>query len=512
MSLTPPPASPPAAPPPAASSPAASSQAAPNQAAPAPAPNAGGGVQAAAGSSQIAPGAETPDQALTRALNAAKLRRINEAIGICRDVLAASPELPGALGLLGGILGQEGRVDEAIPLLEAACARNPQVANWHLNLCALYRGKNMLDHALRAGLDAVKYSPETSNHRVELALTHLTRGERVQAAHQFREGIAKEPDAAAPHMGLGELLLALGEYPPGWIEYAWRNKLEQARGTLPKMIAAPWNGMRMPQGSLLLIADQGYGDMIQFARFIPMVKERVPHLIIGWGPEVTALLGAHPCIDTVISKWADVQPHDAYVLLSSLPQLFNTELHTIPNPGPYLTMAPDRVAHWKQRLDGALPPGRLRVGIAWSGRPTHPNNARRSLRLQTLAPVLANPDVDFVVLQKPFPEEDRAYAASLPNLLDISSELETFAETGAVIANLDLVFSVDTAIVHLAGAIGARAWVLVPEPADWRWLVGREDSLWYPTLRLFRQEKPTEWAPVLERAAEALRALAAQQK
>jgi Flp pilus assembly protein TadD len=486
MSLAPPPASP------------------PQQSAPVPVP----------APASAPPGGETAEQALTRALNAAKLRRINEAIGICRDVLAVAPDLPGALGLLGGILGQEGRVDEAIQLLESAVARSPQVANWHLNLCALYRGKNMLDQALRAGLEAVKYSPDTANHRVELALTHLTRGEHQQAGYHFREGIAKEPEAAAPHMGLGELLLAQGEYPPGWIEYAWRNKLEQARGTLPKMVSAPWNGMRMPEGRLLLIADQGYGDMIQFARYIPWVKERVPHLIIGWGPEVTSLLGNHPSIDTVIGKWSEVPPHDAYVLLSSLPQLFHTELHNIPCPIPYLQMDPARVALWKQRLDDALKsdpgkPRRLRVGIAWSGRPTHPNNVRRSMRLQTLAPLLSNTDVDFVALQKPFPDEDRAYAATLPNLLDITGDLENFAETGAVIANLDLVLAVDTAIVHLAGAMGARAWVLVPEPADWRWLVGREDSLWYPSLRLFRQEKSTEWAPVLERAATALKELVA---
>lgn len=452
---------------------------------------------------------ETAEQALTRALNAAKLRRVNEAIGICRDVLAAAPDLPGALGLLGGILGQEGKTDEAIQLLEKAIARHAPVANWHLNLCALYRSKNMLDEALRAGLEAVRYSPDTANHRVELALTHLTRGDRDLAAREFREGIAKEPETAAPHMGLGELLLSLGEYPPGWMEYAWRNKLDQARGTLPKMIAAPWNGMRMPGGKLLLVADQGYGDMIQFARYIPWVKQRVGELIIGWGPEVTALLGDHPDIGQCVPTWTDVPQHDAYVLLSSLPWIFNTELETIPVPVPYWSPKPEAVADWRQRLDSALKPGRLRVGIAWTGRPTHPNNVRRSLRLQALAPILANTSVDFVVLQKPFPEEDRAYAASLPNLLDVSGDLESFADTGAVIANLDLVISVDTAVVHLAGAMGAKCWVLVPEPADWRWLVGREDSVWYPTMRLFRQEKPAEWGPALARAAEALRALTA---
>jgi tetratricopeptide (TPR) repeat protein len=459
-------------------------------------------VQPAAAPAQQA--GETADQALTRALNAAKARRINEAIGICRDVLAAAPELPGALGLLGGILGQEGRVDEAIPLLEAAIARQPAVANWHLNLCALYRGKNMLDESLRAGLEAVRYSPETANHRVELALTHLTRGERAEAGKLFREGIAKEPEAAAPHMGLGELLLSLGEYGPGWMEYAWRNKLDQARGTLPKMIAAPWNGMRLPEGTLLLVADQGYGDMIQFARYIPWVKQRVPRLIIGWGPEVTALLGDHPEIDVCIPKWPDVPHHDAYVLLSTLPWLFNTELDTIPAPIPYWTPRPDHVERWRQRLDALLKPGRKRVGLAWTGRPTHPNNVRRSLRLEQLAPILANADVDFVVLQKPFPEEDRAYAATVPNLVDISAELESFADTGAVIAGIDLLISVDTAVVHLAGAMGAECWVMVPEPADWRWLLERADSVWYPTLRLFRQEKPMQWGPVFARAADAL--------
>jgi tetratricopeptide (TPR) repeat protein len=453
---------------------------------------------------------ETPEQALTRALNAAKARRINEALGICRDVLLASPDLPGALGLLGGILGQEGRVDEAIPFLEAAISRQPAVANWHLNLCALYRGKNMLDHALRAGLEAVRHSPETSGHRVELALTHLTRGERAEAVRQFREGIAKDPEAAAPHMGLGELLLSMGEYLPGWMEYAWRNRLDQARGTLPKMMSAPWNGMRLPEGRILLIADQGFGDMIQFARYIPMVKQRVPHIITGWGPEVTALLGHHPDVNVCIGKWTDVPPHDVYALLSSLPQIFQTELHNIPMPIPYMGMKPERVAHFKQRLDSALRPGKLRVGLAWAGRASHPNNIRRTMRLERLHPLLSNDDIDFVALQKPFPEEDRAYAATRPNLLDITTELETFADTGAVLENLDLLISVDTAVVHLAGAIGRPAWVLVPEPADWRWLLDRDDSVWYPTLRLFRQTKPTEWEPVLERCAAALRDLAAQ--
>ena len=453
---------------------------------------------------------ETADQALARALNAAKLRRINEAIGICRDLLAATPDLAGALGLLGGILGQEGRADEAIELLRAAVAKQPNVGNWHLNLCALYRGRNMLDEALAAGLDAIRTSPDTAAHRVELALTHLTRGERDLASLRYREAMGREPEHPAAHMGLGELLLSLGEYGPGWMEYAWRNKLDQARGTLPKMTAAQWNGMALPGGTLLLVADQGFGDMIQFARYIPWVKQRVPKLAVGWGPEVTALLGHHPDIDVCFAKWADAPPHDAYVLLSSLPQIFGTELANIPAPIPYLTVNDNRVAFWGQRLAQLRPQRRLRVGLAWSGRPTHPNNLRRSMRLANLAPILAVPGVDFFGLQKPFPDEDRAAAAANPHFIDLSPELGDFAETGAVMKNLDVVIAVDTAVVHLAGALGVEAWVLVPEPADWRWLLGRTDSPWYPTLRLFRQHKPTDWAPVMQEAAQALAARAAR--
>ncbi len=270
------------------------------------------------------------------------------------------------------------------------------------------------------------------------------------------------------------------------------------------MSAAQWNGMNLPGGTLLLVADQGFGDMIQFARYIPWIKQRVPNLAIGWGPEVTALLGNHPDINICFPKWADAPPHDAYALLSSLPQIFGTELATIPAPIPYMTMAPDRVAFWAQRLNAAFPEKRLRVGLAWSGRPTHPNNMRRSMRLEALAPILAVPGVDFISLQKPFPDEDRVFAQTLQHFHDLAAELTDFAETGAVIKNLDLVIAVDTAVVHLAGAIGAQAWVLVPEPADWRWLLNRTDSPWYPTLRLFRQDRAAAWAPVLADVAKAL--------
>jgi tetratricopeptide (TPR) repeat protein len=449
-------------------------------------------------------GQETMDQALVRAFQAAQFSRLNEAMGICRDLLEANPEFPGALGLLGGILGQKGQFGEAIGFLERALSWQPGVANWHSALCAIYRGQNQLDKALEAGLAGVRFSPDTAGQRVELAMTHVVREEYKDAVAQFTEAIARDPQSASGHMGLGELLLAQGEYIPGWREYAWRNQLDQARGTLPKMKAAPWNGMSMPEGTLLLVADQGFGDMIHFCRYIPMARTRVGRLIVGWGPEVTSLLGMHPDVHVCFENWAEVPPHNAYMLLSGLPEIFASDKDTIPAQVPYLRAQEPETELWRQRLNASLSPRRLRVGIAWSGRPTHPNDARRSMRLETLVPILSVPDVDFVTVQKPFPERDRAFAANVPRLLDISADLASFRDTQAVIANLDLVISVDTAVAHLAGAMGVETWVLLAKPADWRWLLDREDSVWYPSLRLFRQFITQEWSPVVMRVAEAL--------
>ena len=453
---------------------------------------------------------ETPEQALARAVQAGQARRPHEARGICADVLAAHAEHPGALALLGSLAGRSGQVEEGIGFLARAVARHPGVSTWHANLCSLYRAANRLDEALASGLEAVRLQPENATHHVDLGLVHLTRGEDRESLASFGRALARDPDNANAHMAMGELLLALGEFRPGWVEYDWRNKLEQAKGTLPRMQAAPWNGMRLPGGRLLLVADQGFGDMMQFARFIPRVVERVGEVVVGWGPEVVALLAGFPGVSAAYNRFNDIPPHEAYCLMSSLPGLFGVELDSIPAPVPYLQADPQKVSHWSARLEQLARPGRLRVGLAWSGRGTHPNNGRRSLELAQLAPILAVRGVDFVTLQKPVPDADRPMLAGLPNLHDVSAELADFSDTAALIMALDLVLAVDTSVVHLAGALGRPTWVLVPRPADWRWLHGRTDSPWYPTLRLFRQEASHVWGPVLAEAAAALAGVVAE--
>ncbi len=461
-------------------------------------------AEARAGVGEL-PQTETPEQALARALLAAQAKRPHEAMGICRDVLAQAPQTAGAFGLLGGLLGRMGQVAEAIDCLQQALRRQPGVASWHGNLSALFRNEGRLDESLAEAQQAARLQPEAASHHLEVGLTCLAMAQHEAAADAFLAAIRREEDNANAHMALGELLLALGEYRPGWVEYEWRNRLEQARGSLPSMPAPRWNGMPMPGRRLFLVADQGFGDMIQFARYIPRVAALCGEVITGWGPEVVALLGPMPGISAAYASWPEIPAHDAYCLLSSLPGLFGTDADSIPLPGPYIPLAGDRAARWKQELDQRCRPGTMRVALAWSGRPTHPNNARRSLRLEQLAPLLEIEGVTLVSVQKPMPEGDRGFAQTLPHFVDLSDELTSFADTAAVLMSVDLLISVDSAVVHLAGALGRPCWVLVPKPSDWRWLLDRTDSVWYPSLRLFRQQRFGEWTPVIQEVAAAVR-------
>ena len=193
--------------------------------------------------------------------------------------------------------------------------------------------------------------------------------------------------------------------------------------------------------------------------------------------------------------------HAVHCRLSSVPGLLHTTPDTIPAKVPYLFADPVRVAAWRERLDACLPPRTRRIGLAWSGRPTHPNDRRRSLALARLAPLAAVGGVSFVSLQKPLPPSDVPSMSLFPGLSDIAGD---FGETAAMIANLDLVISVDTAMAHLAGALGKPVWILLPQAADWRWMIERSDSPWYPTARLFRQKTPGDWDPVMAEAAAAL--------
>jgi len=451
-----------------------------------------------------APAANSVEQALSRAQAAAQAKRFGEAAGICNDLLVTQPDLAPALALLGMVAAHTGEIDRAVGLLERAVARQAGVAAWFGNLCTLYRLVYRLQDALNAGTQAVRLAPNSADYLVNLSLVFTDLDERERAIACLLRALGVNAEHADAHLAMAQNLLAQGDMASGWIEYEWRNLTEAGRGQLPKITSAPWNGMRIPTGRILLVGDQGYGDTIQFARYIPMVAERCQEVILGCSVEMLSLLQRIPGITHAHHRWNEIPGHAAYCRLSSLPYLFQTTLSSIPSDVPYLRADPERVAKWGERLATQLPNDTKRIGLAWSGRPTHPNDRRRSLSLERLLPLANTGRCGFVSLQKPFPAKDIDVMAGFSGLTDLSESLTDFEETAALIANLDLIITVDTSVGHLCGALGKPVWIMLSKASDWRWLIGRSDSPWYPSVRLFRQSKAGDWEPVISEVARAL--------
>lgn len=447
---------------------------------------------------------ETVEQALGRAQAAAQAKRLNEASGICADVLAAMPEQPAALALQGIVAAMAGDPERGIVLLRRAIQLRPGNPTWYAHLGSLCRSTYRMQEALAAGHESVRLDAANPEHLVNLSLIFVDVDDRDRAMACLMRALGLKHDHADGHLAMAQILLAMGNFDPGWMEYEWRNLTEAGKATMPAMTSAPWNGMRLPNGRLLLVGDQGYGDTIQFARYIPMVAERCQELIVGCSVEMAPLLAKLPGVSQYCHRWTDVPGHAAHCRLSSLPYLFRTQLDTIPPRVPYLQADPVRIAHWRDRLAAALPTGVKRVGLAWTGRPTHPNDRRRSMPLAQLASLVDAGPAAFVSLQKPMPARDLAVMPRFPSMTDLADDLTDFGETAALMQNLDLIVTVDTSMGHLAGALGKPAWILIPKAADWRWMLEREDSPWYPSVRLFRQPTPGAWDEPLGRLREAL--------
>ena len=290
------------------------------------------------------------------------------------------------------------------------------------------------------------------------------------------------------------------------MEYEWRNLTEAGKATMPAMTSAPWNGMRIPNGRLLLVGDQGYGDTIQFARYIPMVAERCQEVILGCSAEMGPLLPNIPGRQTILPS-LDRRAGPRRALPAVQPAV------SVPHPAGYDPGA-DAVPEGRSgahRTSGAtgwtptLPAGVKRIGLAWTGRPTHPNDRRRSMPLSALAAVGRGRARRLRLAAEADAGARPGDDAAVPGHDRSVGDLTDFGETAALIENLDLVVTVDTSMGHLAGALGKPVWILIPKAADWRWMLDREDSPWYPTVRLFRQQKPGAWDEPLDRLRAALR-------
>jgi tetratricopeptide (TPR) repeat protein len=444
---------------------------------------------------------QTPaPETLERIRQLIQSEQLAEADRVCRQVFRTGPDDVEILLSLARFASQNGEDQRATLLCEQAVATGRAGPGTYTFLCNLYRHDGRLEEALEMGRRALKLPGVAKGAPFILALVHRDLHEFDEAAHYLLEALALDSDYADARLELGQLLLRIGEFEAGWIEYEWRFAVDNMRGVLPKLDAPQWNGMRLPKDRILLIGDQGYGDTIQFARYIPRVRERVQEVLVACSRELLPLISGIPGIKECFVDWEHVpSSFGAYSTLSGLPRIFETKRNSIPTGVPYLKVDPAKVKRWSNRLLAAVDNRSLRVGVVWAGRPSHPDDRRRSLKWTQLRPLTRLKGVALISLQKEIPALDRPAFPGGSSVLDLSAELGDFGDTAAVIENLDLVVTVDSSVAHLAGALAKPVWVMLPWLPDWRWMLDRDDSPWYPTLRLLRQHRLGDWSEVIAR-------------
>lgn len=444
---------------------------------------------------------------LRRASKHEQAARLDEAEALVDRILAGVPDHPDALQLKGVVAFRKGRPDEALRLMERSIAIGPAKPYYFRNLCELYRSLGRYDEALAAGHRAVAGNEFDQYSHSNLAVLHYARGEPVEAIAAAERALALDPSLPGAHFGLAEALLLCGDFARGWEEYEWRFRLPGVPMLMPKTGLPQWDGAMLPEGRLLLIADQGFGDGIQFARYIPWAAARCGELVVACSKELQPLISQLPGITTIFDNWERCPPAVAYCPLSGLPRLHRTTLATIPASTPYLRADPAKAAAWAARVGRLTAAGHRRIGLAWAGRPSHSNDRNRSLPLRSLAPIADLAGITLIALQTGAARTQVGSYFGRAPLINLGAEITDFGDTMAIIEGLDLVVTVDTAVAHLAGAMGKPVWIMLPFAPDWRWLQDRDDSPWYPTARLFRQAAPRRWDGVAVAIAAEIRRL-----
>ncbi len=419
-------------------------------------------------------------------------------------ILAVAPGQPDTLHLSGIVAFRLGRHEEALAKMEQAIALGVDVALYLRNICEVYRTLNRLDDAVIAAKRAVALAPNDPLCLHNLAVIHYERVEIDESIDCAGQALMMSPDLAGAHFARAEALLIKGDWAQGWEEYEWRFRIGGAAKLMPATDKPQWDGTPFGDGVLLLVADQGFGDVIQFCRYIPWVLQRCPNAAVACAAEMIPVLRQFMPEDRLFVRWESCPPHKAFSALSSLPRLHGTRVENVLAPVPYLRADPVRAAAWADRLRRLAPHSPRKIGIVWAGRPAHTNDRRRSAKLADFAPLAALPGIALVSLQKGPPADQAGQYFGHAPLVNIGAEVRDYDDTMTLLTCLDLVVTVDTSVGHLAAAMGRPVWILLATSPDWRWLLNRDDSPWYPAVRLFRQTLIRQWSDVFQRVAAAL--------
>ncbi len=389
------------------------------------------------------------------------LNRVEEAIAAYHRAFELDPADLATLNNLGMALDRADRIPEALDCFDRLIAKKDDVAEWHANRGGVQAGAGLLPQAIASQ----------------------------------RRAIALRPELAGAHAKLATALLASGEFAEGWREFEWRFRAGVVGDPTRDDPAPVWDGTPIPGKTLLVQAEQGFGDFFQCVRYVPRVAAGGAKVILRCQPALRKLVERVDGVAAVVTTDDAIPPHDLQVPIFSFPKLFGTDLATIPRTTPYLSADQGKAKEYERTND------RKRIGLAWAGSTAHGNDRRRSCPAERFNSLAGIEGVDFYRLQMP---RDLPAPSAL-HLVDRTDQLQDFDDTAALISQLDLVISVDTSVVHLTGALGKPVWVLLPFAAEWRWMANREDSPWYPTARLFRQLTPGDWAGVMERVRDAVR-------
>jgi tetratricopeptide (TPR) repeat protein len=425
-----------------------------------------------------------------------------------RQALAYDPTHTLANSNFGVLLNDLKRSDEAKEAFRRAIAVDPAYEWAYVNMASALLNIGEFGNSVASCRRATRLQPD-------LALAHHNLGAALKAENRideaicaFRDAIRARPDFGEAHFALGQVLLMQGRYEEGWPEYDWRWTLPDygwLRNIHGPFEQPRWRGEDISGKTILLYAEQGLGDAIQYVRYVPALARRAGHVVLAVHPPLLPLFADLEGVDVVALDQVPLPPFDTHCPLMGLGEMFGTRADTIPAEIPYLSAAPAKIEQWRARLGK----GGLKVGIVWAGNPTQMGDRWRSPRLAAVAPLFSVPGVQFIALQKG-PGRDDLKQIPLPsNVLDLGDEIKDFADTAGIMAGLDLMITSCTAPLHLAAALGVPTWAVIPYAPHFLWQLDRDDSPWYPTLRLYRQHRAgSDWSVPVGRMAEDLRRLA----
>jgi len=418
---------------------------------------------------------------------------IDKAVSCYKKVLQLNPMYSDAYVNLGILFRAKGSIDLELGCYQKAIQINPNAIGAYYNLGHAYREIGRFDESLACYQKVLQLDPNNVNAYMNLGLVLRIKGRHHETKDCYQKVIELNPNDANAHWNLSNVLLLLGDFEQGWKEFDWFRKTDDCLRRQRNFPQPLWDGFDLEGLTILLHAEEGFGDTIQFIRYATLVAMRGATIIIESQKELTSLLRNIKGIKSVISHGEKLPDFDVHCPLMSLPRVFNTNLDNIPVNIPYLTADSELATEWGKKI--LQDNSKLKTGLVWSGGGLP---FKKSCSLEIFSPLADLQNITFYSLQKGAPAKQAENPPIGMRLIDYTNDFKDFSDTAAFIQNLDLVITVDTAVAHLAGALGKPVWTMLPFVPDWRWFLEREDSPWYPTMRLFRQPSLGDWESVIE--------------